>query len=458
LRDGTRFPSGDIEMRGFTIIHLSIVVLVPASCAAPTEVDPRERAGEVTAPIVGDGARVDDIHAAVVYIGGPGCTGTIVGRSAAGDTFYVLSAAHCCEKSSPPEEIRVGADYLQPTARFSIQGFQQHPCYSDPSHDYDICILWAKDDGTLNVTPIPLASAPDGLAAGSTVTLVGYGNTPATNFVRHRVEARLADVTSIMIATDQTRGQGGQCYGDSGGPVLITQGGVERVAGVASVLPAPVSALCNIGGVSARVVNPGIRVEFIDKLLAGEAPVITGNQIWRSWITPGPVRDTYIASDQPWQRFGSSVELLAGTHSLFGAPRRILVRFDLSGIPAGATLLTARAGLHQESTTGPGTITVHRVTKDWDEERETWASFGRSGFDPTPVARLDTPAAAASRPHQPWFDVTGLARDWLAGRAQNYGMMLLDSGREKTQLFSSEIGGSNLRPRLHVCYLPASPR
>jgi hypothetical protein len=52
--------------------------------------------------------------------------------------------------------------------------------------------------------------------------------------------------------------------------------------------------------------------------------------------------------------------------------------------------------------------------------------------------------------------MTGLARDWLAGKAQNYGIMLHDPGHEQTQFLSSEIGMLDFRPWLHLCYLPVS--
>ncbi len=34
---------------------------------------------------------------------------------------------------------------------------------------------------------------------------------------------------------------------------------------------------------------------------------------------------------------------------------------------------------HDESSTAPGVIEVHRVTKDWDEATGTWASFLNQG-------------------------------------------------------------------------------
>jgi secreted trypsin-like serine protease len=442
-------------MRPFALSRFLVATLVPAACTAGIETEPGERVREGRARIVGDEAHVDDTHAAVVAILGEAgrmCSGTAVGRSADGDTLYVLTAAHCCRKSAPPREIAVGADSSEPARTLAVEGFQQHPCYNALSHDYDFCVLRIKDQGSLNARPIPLAATPDRLGPGSTVTFVGYGSTPASNIARRRVEARLAGVTPLTIAADQTNGQGGVCFGDSGGPALIVQGGIEVVAGVAS-FGAPTS-LCDVIGVAGRVENPGVRREFIDKVLAGQEPVIKDLLILRTGISPGQVRDTYLASDEPTRNLGDSVVLHAGTPPGTPAIHVPLLRFDLSGVPAGATIFTAHAGLHQASKTGAGTIAVHRVTRDWDEDRETWASFGRGGYDPIPLTTVSNATAIVNSTEQLWFDLTRLTQDWLAGRADNYGIMLREPEREQTRFMSSEIGRITERPWLHLCYLP----
>ncbi len=287
---------------------------------------------------------------------------------------------------------------------------------------------------------------------GGPVTLVGYGSTPALNTIRRRVDGRFVEITPLTIAVDQTNGLGGVCFGDSGGPALVTQGGAEVVAGVMSFVAS--TSLCNVVGVSGRVAFRGVRDEFLDKVLLGQAPLVQSLLIHRRGTTPGLVRDTYLASDEPDRGFGAGVELLVGTPPASKATRRALVHFDLAGLPAGATVLTARVGLHAESRTAPGVVEVHRVTKDWDEATETWASFGEDGFDPTLIASSGNATAVVMSSDQIWFDVTKLVLDWFSGKVVDHGMMLLEPDAAQTQLLSSEIGRTGERPWMHVCYLP----
>ncbi len=433
-------------------------VALAISCSPPGDSGSREDSRGNRASIVGSAARSDTTHSAVVAIvsnQGSLCSGTVVRRSEDGNTLSVLTAAHCCPESPDTLRIRVGADYAEPSRMLPVESFQRHPCYNGLSNDYDFCVLEVRDEGQLNITPIPLAAMPDDVTVGDPVTFVGYGSTPARNSIRRRVEGRVIEVAPLTIGVDQTDGLGGICFGDSGGPALVIRNGVEVVAGVSSFV-AP-SSLCNVVGVVGRVAFRGIHDEFLRKVLAGQKSSPRSLLIQRQGLTPGAVRDTYLASDQPDRNFGARVDLLVGTPPGSEAIRRALVRFDLSGIPGGATLLTARVGFHEESRTGPGTLEVHRVTKDWDELSETWSSFGENGFDPTPIASSGNATAIVMISDQVWFDVTSVVGDWLAGKVGDQGILVSQTGQAQTQLLSSELGRTGERPWMHVCYLPKQP-
>jgi trypsin len=438
-------------MRPSRLAGATFAVALAMSCSPPGEVG----SGEKGAPIVGSAARADTTHSAVVAIvsnQGSLCSGTVIQRSEDGSTLSVLTAAHCCPENPAMLAIRVGADYAEPSRVLPVASFQKHPCYNGLSNDYDFCVLEVRDEGQLNITPIPLATRPDDFILGGPITFVGYGSTPALNSIRRWAAGRVIEVAPLTIGADQTDGLGGICFGDSGGPALVIQHGVEVIAGVASFV-APTS-LCNVVGVVGRVAFPGIRDEFLAKVLAGERSALQSLLIQRHGLTPGAVRDTYIASDEPDRNFGTRVDLLVGTPPDSKAIRRALVRFDLSGIPAGATLLTARVGFHEESRTGAGTIEVHRVTKEWDELNETWSSFGEGGFDLTPIASSSNASAIVMISDQVWFDVTSVVGDWLAGKAGDHGILLNQPDQAQTQLLSSELGRTGERPWMHVCYLP----
>jgi hypothetical protein len=440
-------------MRTLTVARLVISALLPAACAQPTENGSREESGEERSAVVGAGARADNTHTAVVSLDG-NCSGTIVRRSADGDKVYVLTAAHCC--LSPPKKVLIGPDFLEPstTLDVDVDSARLHPCYNALNHDYDVCVVTARGAGELNVTPIPLASAPDDVTVGSAVTVVGYGGTPVQNSIRRRAEARVSEVEPLTIVVDQTNAQGGVCYGDSGGPALIVQNGVEVVAGVSSFVPR--SDFCDALGALGRVAFAGVRNEFLEKVLAGEKSTLESRVIARGGVTAGQVRDTYIASDQPDQSFGERVDLLVGTPPGTDAVRRALLRFDLSVPLRRATLLTARVGLWVASTSGPGVISVHRVVRDWDES-ETWASFAKDGFDPTPIAVTGNAKAIVKDGNVLSFDVIGLVLDWLRGKTENYGILLRSDDREQIQLFASDFSSGARRPWMDLCYVPKPP-
>jgi hypothetical protein len=446
------------QTRALTAGCLFVTALAESSCRGRIEDDRPEHAGPGLTPIVGAEARLDDTHTAVVAIRtrqNDICSGTIVQRTADGAGLYVLTAAHCCEEGSSTADVLIGdwataissgSDLL----RLPVESQRRHPCYRSQfqTDGYDFCVLRVRDDGRLrSVEPIPLASAPDHLAVGSSVTLVGYGSTPAWNFARRRVAARVAGIGPLWIEIGE--GNGSLCHGDSGGPTLFLEEGVEVIAGVNAL--ASQGILCNEMSASGRVSGAGVRADFIDRVLAGEEPVVQSYLVQRVGASPGPARDTTLASDAPDRSFGDGVELLVGAPPGSAAIRRALVRFDLPVLPAGATLRSAQAVLTQTSNDGNGTIEAHRVTKDWDEERETWASFGDDGFDRTPTRNTALHGFNEAR-----FDLTLMVQDWLDGRVMNYGILLRDEGGAETRFQSSEIEAGN-RPRLNLCYRIGRP-
>jgi hypothetical protein len=103
---------------------------------------------------------------------------------------------------------------------------------------------------------------------------VGFGRTslrrvtnPDQNTTRHKVQKSLSSATSTQIA--YAMASSGICQGDSGGPVLVTTGGVEKVAGIHSYVEngspvqepgGGVSSDCDGNGVSGRVSTAGTSI------------------------------------------------------------------------------------------------------------------------------------------------------------------------------------------------------
>jgi uncharacterized repeat protein (TIGR01451 family) len=128
-------------------------------------------------------------------------------------------------------------------------------------------------------------------------------------------------------------------------------------------------------------------------------------------------QDTSITTDNatPW---GAEKRLYilqnGGSTSVWST----LMQFDLSVIPLGSQVVSAKARLYVRATDSTP-INVHRVTAAWDERVATWAAVG-SHYDPLPT----TSFVPAGRDQATQVDLTSLAQDWLAGVAPNHGILL----------------------------------
>lgn len=88
-------------------------------------------------------------------------------------------------------------------------------------------------------------------------------------------------------------------------------------------------------------------------------------------------QDVMISSDDPAANYDGNWRLSVGATSLGGASRA-LVRFPLTGVPAGVKLDSADLKLYYDQTHGAGDTDVpleaHRATAAWDETTATWAN------------------------------------------------------------------------------------
>jgi hypothetical protein len=263
-------------------LAIPAVVIAIAACsstdvapAPPAVVDPAGTVGRTSSPIIN--GQLDTTHQAVVAVilqqGTEGglCSGTIVKVDPVSHIGWVTVAAHCV--NIPPVYVLQGNDFAQQTGTLSydVLDYKADARYNgQPGSPYDFAVL--RIIGVDASTPtIPLVSAPDGLAVGTNVLSVGYGRTtliasgtPAMdNTIRRRVGKQLSQVSNSLIAYDMQTD--GICQGDSGGPVLVTVGGVEKVAGIHSYVQGD----CNGTGVSARVT---FDLTFINGELAKTPP------------------------------------------------------------------------------------------------------------------------------------------------------------------------------------------
>src|SRR5262245_22732801 len=164
-------------------------------------------------------------------------------------------------------------------------------------------------------------------------------------------------------------------------------------------------------------------------------------------------QDTHLAQASSVQNFGTATLLLSNSQT--NGQSRLLLYFDLSGIPAGATIQSAVMELFYASTRVSTTeaLRVHRLTRSWTELGATWRTYDGTNNWATQGGDYD-PAVAASAnldgTVNVWkqWTITPLVQTWVNGTFTNYGVLLESpaaTGNNERRFNSSENIPTTLR-------------
>ena len=107
--------------------------------------------------------------------------------------------------------------------------------------------------------------------------------------------------------------------------------------------------------------------------------------------------------------------------------QRALIFFDLSSIPAGATINSAVLKLQATQVGGSITIGAYQINQAWVETSMTWnqsqagTNWSTAGgtFNSTALASITTNSVG-----QHSFDITTLAQGWVNGSITNDGVLI----------------------------------
>jgi len=200
----------------------------------------------------------------------PYCSGTLISPS------VFLTAAHCNLGSS---RVYVSFDPAITAGSSLLAGtYYADPAYnqaqSDP-HDIAVVVL---DKPVRNITPaqLPAAGALDKFRHGDTFTASGYGSGEVVNgpggpvnpYFDNR-EYAVSSLNSVnpawlRLSQNAAHGDGGACYGDSGGPNFIGAGATETTVIAGTTITG--DALCKATNVIYRLDTPSAR-NFLSKFV-----------------------------------------------------------------------------------------------------------------------------------------------------------------------------------------------
>ncbi len=173
---------------------------------------------------------------------------------------------------------------------------------------------------------------------------------------------------------------------------------------------------------------------------------------------PDVVDDTWLNPDLPdevWHE--ADLVHLQGPLT----PDRLLLRFDLTGLPEGATVVSATLTLQVElwgEQSLPGAAVVYRVLTPWEPDTATyetpWSAPGLAAgvdYDPTPLDVAPVPDVGHLT-----FDVSRALVFWQEQSQPNHGLVVMMSEDSHNQahhwVYMSEQPNPADRPALRVTY------
>jgi Trypsin len=191
------------------------------------------------------------------------CTGTLISST------VFLTAAHCEIPGVTRVKVTFDSAYVAPGTTFTGT-WHADPLYNQSQSDpHDIAVIVLDSSPGIAPAQLPAAGSNSNLPKDQKFTSVGYGTLSAQNGpgghsfpiddVRKFAVGTLNSVTNswLRISQNASTGNGGTCYGDSGGPNFLGAGSSETRVIAATTITGDTS--CRSTNVDYRLDTPSAR-------------------------------------------------------------------------------------------------------------------------------------------------------------------------------------------------------
>lgn len=158
--------------------------------------------------------------------------------------------------------------------------------------------------------------------------------------------------------------------------------------------------------------------------------------------------DAYVSEADSSGWFGNETALyISGGPSY--SEKKSYIRFNLSSIPVGAYICSARLDLRFAQTFGTDNFDINLLDSNWSELNVTWNTY---------VAWRPDPKYVVARPDSglSFIDLTEFVRMWSNSSAINYGIVLKPQGNSCIQ-FVAHSREAAFSPKLEISYIVPSP-
>lgn len=211
------------------VVAAGLAVPAPATAVPADPADTAYSAPASSSDGIGiqvvNGRLASENYSFMVYVSG--CTGSLIKAN------WVVTAKHC----SNPSTVRVGSiNRTSGGTVVSVVRVVNHPTI-------DVKLFQLGSSVSYAPAPIPTASGPVGTATriigwGQTCPIRGCGSAP---IIAHELDTSIVSDSSCLgingpyeICTNNTNGNAGACYGDSGGPQVRMINGRWHLIGATS--------------------------------------------------------------------------------------------------------------------------------------------------------------------------------------------------------------------------------